>query len=255
MRWIELDGAVNVRDLGGLPTEDGGTVASNQLLRGDNLQDLSPTDIAHLVESIGVRTVIDLRTRSEVDAEGPPPLTRSTTIIHRRHSLLPEGGAKTDVADALASRHEHVAARYPDDLRCAYYLGYVEDRPDSIVGALRALAGTDGAALVHCAAGKDRTGVVVAVALTVAGVDRHAIIKDYAATAERITAIIERLRSSVTYASDIDRQSSQQHSPRAETMAAFLEQMDTRHGGVHTWLAQHGFTDNEFHRLRTKLRG
>jgi protein-tyrosine phosphatase len=64
--WIELDGAVNARDLGGLPTEDGGKTADARLLRADNLQELSPSDIAVLVGEIGVTTVVDLRSPSEL---------------------------------------------------------------------------------------------------------------------------------------------------------------------------------------------
>ena len=59
--WIELDGAVNVRDLGALATDDGRVTASHRLLRGDNLQDLSPSDVRTLVADIGVTTVVDLR--------------------------------------------------------------------------------------------------------------------------------------------------------------------------------------------------
>jgi protein tyrosine/serine phosphatase len=61
MAWIELEGAVNVRDLGGLPTTDGQRTAGAQLLRADNLQELSPSDVAMLVHDLGVTTVVDLR--------------------------------------------------------------------------------------------------------------------------------------------------------------------------------------------------
>lgn len=69
--WIDLDGAVNVRDLGGLVTDDGRLTVPGRLLRGDNLQDLSPADVRRLVDEIGVTTVIDLRSPHEVAAEGP----------------------------------------------------------------------------------------------------------------------------------------------------------------------------------------
>ena len=73
-RWIELDGAVNVRDLGGLTTEDGRTTAAGVLLRSDNLQGLSDKDVRRLVDDHELRTVLDLRTPAEVTAEGPGPL-------------------------------------------------------------------------------------------------------------------------------------------------------------------------------------
>ena len=256
MGWIELDGAVNVRDVGGLPTEDGRQVVTGRLLRGDNLQDLSPADVRLLVADIGLTTVVDLRSPQEIAAEGPGPLTRVGSVRHARHSVLPEIGAATDVAAAAlaTTRRNGAEFRYPDDLRCGYYLGYLEDRPDQVVAALRGIATAQGAALVHCAAGKDRTGVVIALALRVADVRRDAVVADYAASAERISAILDRLRASPTYADDVNsRPSSDDDSPRAETMAAFLDQVDARHGGVLRWLSGHGFGPGDVSLLRAKL--
>src|SRR5579863_8921780 len=68
MPWIELQGAVNVRDLGGLPTEDGRETVSGRLLRSDNLQELSSADVEKLVRDIGLTTVVDLRSTAEVTA-------------------------------------------------------------------------------------------------------------------------------------------------------------------------------------------
>src|SRR4029077_17857395 len=84
--------------------------------------------------------------------------------------VLPEVGSNTDViADALLARDRMDKFRYPRDPVCGHYLGYLEDRPDQGVGGLRSVAHAGGAAVVHCAAGKDRTGVVVALRLPVAG--------------------------------------------------------------------------------------
>jgi protein-tyrosine phosphatase len=257
--WIELDGAVNVRDLGGLGTDDGRTTLAGRLLRADNLQDLSPADVKLLVDDIGVTTVVDLRAAAEIASEGPGPLTRVASVRHAYHSVLPEIGRATDVAaDALATRRRDGArSRYPDDVRCGYYLGYLEDRPDQVAGALRSIAQAPGAALVNCAAGKDRTGVVVALALTAAGVRRDAVIADYAASAERIGAILDRLRVSQTYAADIDSRpdAAAADAPRAETMAAFLDEVGARYGGVPRWLSGHGFGPAGVGSLRAKLLG
>jgi protein-tyrosine phosphatase len=257
MRWLELEGAANARDLGGLPTDDGGSVADRRLLRSDNLQELTTTDIKLLVEEFGLSTVIDLRSNHEVSSEGPGPLTAVESVRHLHYSVLPEHGSATDaVADAMAVRRERTLARYPDDPMCALYLGYLEDRPDSVVGALRSIGRSQGAALVHCAAGKDRTGVVVALALSLAGVRREAVVEDYAASATRISGILARLRASPTYAPDLaKRPGDDEHSPRAETMAAFLDQIDLHYGGVNSWLAGHGFGDSDTEAVRVKLLG
>jgi protein-tyrosine phosphatase len=255
MPWIELEGAVNVRDLGGLPTADGGRTVGARLLRGDNLQDLSPADVTKLARDIGVTTVVDLRSSYERGREGPGPLDGVAGVRHEHHPVLAEVGAATDVvAEALRARDEEDRSRYPADPVCGHYLGYLEDRPDQVVGALRGIAHAEGAALVHCAAGKDRTGVVVALALTAVGVDKQAVIEDYAASDERIGALLDRLRRSRTYAADIDGKPAVMHSVRPETMRAFLEQMDSRYGGVDGWLADHGFTAEDLRLLRAKLR-
>ena len=258
MRWIELDGAVNVRDLGGLATDDGRATLDGRLLRGDNLQDLSPADVKLLVDDIGLTTVVDLRSPTEVEAEGPGPLTRVESVTHAYRSVLPEAGTATDVAAAaLVSRRDEARSRYTDDVRVGYYLGYLEDRPEQVVAALRSIGQAPGAALVHCAAGKDRTGVVVALALRAVGVRPDAIVADYVATGERIEAILDRLRSSSTYADDINSRPNavEDDKPRAQTMVAFLEQLDARYGGVLQWLSEHGFGPGDVEALRAKLVG
>jgi protein-tyrosine phosphatase len=256
MMWIDLEGAVNVRDLGGLPTVDGGTTVPHRLLRSENLQDLSPADVATLVKEIGVTTVVDLRTTGELEVEGPGPLDAVASVHHEHYPILKElGSASEAVSEALlVTKIERDRARYPDDITTGHYLGYLEERPEEVAGALRAIATADGAAIVHCAAGKDRTGVIVALALTTAGVEPDAIVADYMATADRIDAILGRLRNSRTYAKDLSERPVQAHLPRAETMRAFLGQLDVRYGGLPAWLAGNGFTDEEVSLLRAKLR-
>ena len=256
MSWIDLEGAVNVRDLGGLPTVDGGTTLPGRLLRSENLQDLSPADVTTLVKEIGVSTVVDLRTTGEVEVEGPGSLGAVAGVHHEHHPILKElGSASEAVSEALlVTRIERDRARYPDNVVTGHYLGYLEERPEEVAGALRAIATAEGAAIVHCAAGKDRTGVIVALALTVAGVEPEAIVADYVASADRIEAIIGRLRRSRTYAADMSARPVSAHVPREDTMRAFLEQLDVRYRGLPRWLSGNGFARDEFSLLRAKLR-
>ena len=108
--------------------------------------------------------------------------------------------------------------------RAEVYVGYLTERPDSVLGAMRVIAPTpDGATIVHCAAGKDRTGIIIALALEEVGVEREAIIEDYALTAERIEAVMRRLLASATYIGDLkevtlDPAKVDRHTPRAEAM-------------------------------------
>ena len=96
--------------------------------------------------------------------------------------------------------------------------------------------------------------MVVALALTVAGVPAEAVAADYAATAERTEAIVARLARSRLYVRDIASKPADLHRPRAETMTAFLEQMDARYGGVASWLTGNGLSPGDLDALRVKLR-
>jgi protein tyrosine/serine phosphatase len=268
-RWVPLDGAANARDLGGLPTDDGGVTAPHRLLRSDNLQGLTPGDVRLLVDDIGLRTVIDLRTDVEVELEGPGPLTREPQVEIRHLTLFPESGGRTDVdADAVlpwqaygedARRGSALPGTPPGEppppatRAIAFYLAYLRDRPDNIAAALRAVADADGAAVVHCAAGKDRTGVVVALALSAAGVPRDRIVADYAATADRMTPLLARLKASDTYRDDLDSRPDDSHRPRPETMQEFLGHLDEQYGGPLGWLATAGFGPEDVARLRSRL--
>jgi protein-tyrosine phosphatase len=263
-RWIDLDGAENVRDLGGLPTVDGQAIQPYRLIRSDSLQDLSSSDVRHLVDELQVRVVADLRTGVEVESEGPGPMTHEPLVEVRHLSLFPEAGLNTD---AVAVDDDNGPVVLPwqnrqrpesDDERrrgaAGVYLSYLDDRADSIVDALRLIAGADGATIVHCAAGKDRTGVVIAFALAEVGVERGAIVEDYALSAERVEAVLARLATRRTYAMDlIESVDFDKHKPRAATMDRMLEAMDEVHGGVPAWLRLHGWTDDDAVALRKRL--
>jgi protein tyrosine/serine phosphatase len=239
-RWLELDGAVNVRDLGGLPTEDGDTTRAGVVLRSDNLQGLSDKDVQRLTE-LGVRTVVDLRTPTEVDAEGPGPLV-AEGVRHVNLDLIPGWGAERAVP------HEK---RHANDLS-HFYMGYLDDAPDAVVQALREIATSDGATVVHCAAGKDRTGVVCAFALLVARVPREEVVADYALTGERIEAIFDRLAGAAAYQEDMKTRALDDMRPHPLSMRHFLDRLDER-GGPLEWLTAHGFGPDEQAALRDRL--
>jgi protein-tyrosine phosphatase len=238
-----------------MPTTDGGETVAGRLLRSDNLQALSPADVEKLVLELGLTTVVDLRSAFELESEGPAPLDSVPGVRHAHHSIVPEVGAASDVvAAALLARREADLRRYPGDHWAGHYLGYLEERPDEVIEAMQSIARSKGAVIVHCAAGKDRTGVIVALALSAAGVVHEAIVADYAATGERLEAILARLMASSTYHDDVSKLPGAAHMPRAETMARFLTEMDALFGGARNWLSSHGFTDEDQSLLYAKLR-
>lgn len=244
VRWITLDGAANAR-----------VVVPGVLLRSDNLQSLTARDVRLLVEQEALQVVLDLRTDAEVELEGAGPMTREPRVRIEHRSLYPRSGGNTDLdAASVALWPPTAPSEWPDEPRVVQaYLSYLAARPDSIVAAIRDIANTTGAVLVHCAAGKDRTGVVVALALDAAGVDRDEIVSDYLATAERIDAIMARLVSSPTYRSELEGHDPRSHAPIPGTMERVFELVDERFGGSAAWLSAQGLSDEELGRLRHRM--
>ena len=256
MSWIDLEGAANVRDVGGLPTVDGRATRPGVLLRADNLQGLTSGDVERLTGELGVRTVLDLRTGREVQDEGPGPL-RATAVTHHHVSLIPEPpgeSAREEIDRAVPHRPERAGTARND--MTGYYVGYLEDAPANLARALRLLAdpGT-GTALVHCAAGKDRTGVLVAVALSLAGVRREAVVADYVRSAERIDAVLARLRASATYGPSLTDTTADAIRPVAGSMERFLDHVDREYGGPHGLAISIGVDEEAIARLATRLVG
>jgi protein-tyrosine phosphatase len=241
--WIDLDGAVNAR-----------VVAPRKLLRADNLQALSDADIRRLLDDHALEAVVDLRTGVEVAMEGPGPLTRVPAVRIEHRSLYPESGNTDLDADTVRPWGDSEDGAHAGEAPVVRaYLGYLRRRPDSVVAAVRTIARADGAVLVHCAAGKDRTGVVVALALDAAGIDRDVIVGDYLLTGERIVAIMHRLVSSPTYRAELEGHDPHDHAPVPGTMERILALVDAESGGSAAWLQGHGLDAADLERLRRRL--
>jgi protein-tyrosine phosphatase len=261
--WIDLDGLANMRDVGGIPTTDGGKIIPGRLLRSDNLQTLTASDIDQLL-GLGLTDVVDLRSDYEAVREGPGPLTRSDVRIHQ-FSLFreweigvgeskPDGRPEVLPEEALPWIDLEPSVEL-DNEAASVYFSYLVDRPDSVLAALRTIACAPGAALVHCAAGKDRTGTLVALALSVADADRQAIIDDYAASSDRVEGIVNRLLASPTYADNLEGRPISSHLSHPETMISLLRHIDDAFGGVEPMLTKMGWTADDTDQLRSKLRG
>jgi len=244
-RWLQFEGVDNVRDAGGLPLRDGGRTRFGELFRSANLRHVTDTDVAHLVDVVGLRLVIDLRTAREIDRDGPT-LVAGAGVDTVALSFLPEDG------EALPETGDD------SDPLLRSYLGYLVDRTENVVQAVRLLGGPDvGPTLVHCAAGKDRTGVLLALVLDAVGVQREAVIADYALSAQHVEAMFRR------WTTAFDREMPDDltpHLPRAEVIATVLARLDDQHGnggrdGAANWLRANGLDDASLDRLRARLTG
>jgi protein tyrosine/serine phosphatase len=234
MAVVDLDwpGCRNVRDVGGLPTAGGGRVREGVLIRADSLQFLAPEGV-EAVRRAGVGRILDLRGDGEV-AAWPTPFTDDPLGVRQ---------ALQDPADPDHGQATIVAA-------CTWML---DRRPELFAAALKAISDApDGAVVVHCHGGKDRTGMVVALALSVAGVPEEEIIADYFLTRERMAAWLAEQLADEPDASKHP-EMTEFRDTRAESMVAILRHLDEKYGGPEAYLRQGGLTTDDLDRLRKRL--
>lgn len=249
-RWLALEGNDNARDLGGLPTVDGRTTRRGVLVRSDTLQELTPADVTLLRGRYGLRTVVDLRTPLEAEKEGRGLLAVEPVAYHNLPFVPDEVVVPGDPG------HELIVTERREQDRVEHYLDYLRRAGGVVAPALRVLARPGAApAVFHCAAGKDRTGVLAALLLEIAGVRREAVVADYAATNERLHRVAARLRRLPTYAADTSRRSDEDLRSDPQTMRDFLARIDAGHGGAAGWARARGVSEEQLAALRGLLRG
>ena len=273
-RWVDLEGGSNARDLGGLPLAGGGETARGVFFRTDTPQEWTEADLAAWRER-GVGLVVDLRAPSETRREGRAALD----VEHLQAPLIPDAlmdpeqreEARAEARRVLAEHEEAAREVSPpaavdepdaivhdsgDDARARHYLYYFEGPGGrQLAAALTALAATDRPALFHCAAGKDRTGVVAMVLGELAGVPREALADDYAATNERLAGVDARLRRLPSYADDLVDVPSEELRCEPGVVPRLLGLLDQRHGGVRAWARAAGVAEADLDRLAARLRG
>ncbi|WP_428926346.1 tyrosine-protein phosphatase [Marinibacterium sp. SX1] len=239
-RHIPVPGVLNLRDLGGYPTGRGDT-AWRRVLRAASLHDLDPAGIAEL-EALGLSHVIDLRYADEIAKRPNPFAGRTGATRYSQVSLL--AGLSPEAPEISAA---------PDPL-LALYLKAAETNAAGFVEVARLIAGTpQGAVLFHCSAGKDRTGMIAAMMLELAGVSRACILDDYACTADHIAPFVEATRLLITrQGGDFDSYAPFLRSD-PPTMAGFLDHLADRHGGAAGYLLAHGLSPADLGVLQRRL--
>ncbi|ACU70686.1 protein tyrosine/serine phosphatase [Catenulispora acidiphila DSM 44928] len=219
MSDVPLTGVKNARDIGGISTDSGAVVQPLRLLRTARLNRPTDADLAWLA-SIGLRTVVDLRQHFEIvawpDQLGDLPVER----VNVAPSLDSEGAGTF----------------------FELYLAWLDESGHAFADAVHALA-KPGAlpALVHCTAGKDRTGVLVALVLDVLGVGEKAIVADYLISNERLTTD----PGDITF----------QHPISEDLISGSLAHVRARYGSAEGYLLAHGVSDEEIAALREALLG
>lgn len=238
-RVIKLEGCLNFRDLGGYATADGRRVRWRRLFRSDGLHVLTVDDVRQLRDELRIGDIIDLRSSAELRIDGRGLLAHEPIRFH--HLPLFDGAQSTDREAAAAM-----------NLADRYFL-LAEFAKEAIARVITVIAESDSAAVYHCAAGKDRTGVVSAVLLGALGVRDEVIIADYAATQENLDAIVARLMATEGYRSMLEALPPDTLHAEPTTMIDLLTRIRERYGSMAEYLTAAGVAPTTLRRLETSM--
>lgn len=235
-RDLTWDGCFNVRDLGGLPVSGGGRIRSGAVVRSDSIDNLTPAGWSAL-QSYGIATVVDLRNGHERAADAGPRPVGLTTV----HVPLDD----VDDVDFWARMHREERDGSP-----LYYRPFLTHKPERVAAAVTAVARADpGGVVVHCAGGRDRTGLVTVLLLAVAGVPAGPIAADNEASTARLPPLFAKLGMADETA-EIQTALDRHHTTIHAEITGLLDLVD-----VDTYLRSAGVTDADLHALRQRLVG
>lgn len=243
-RRIALMGATNFRDLGGYATETGQTVKWRRIFRADSLHELTPEDVATIVD-LRIGDVFDLRTARELEVFGANPLIERG-VRHHHVPFVPDLGQPAGTAAVPVTRPE------PDDHQghAEGYLRMLEGGKQTVARILTHLAeAPEDGAVFHCTGGRDRTGMTAALILSALGVARPTIEADYALTTEYLE-FNEARRAQIQQIFGAATVPSGRLATHAEVMHFTLAGLDERYGSPEAYLEDAGVTRDHQEALR-----
>jgi len=241
-RVLSWEGCLNVRDLGGHATEGGETTRFGAVVRADSVRHLTPAGW-HALLDYGVGTIVDLRRHDELERD--PPLDVPVDVVH-----VPLDDWHQEELQALWRREGHDELSIYDT-----YVRMLELLAPNFARAVETVADApDGAVVVHCFAGKDRTGLTCAMFLRLVGVSIEDIAHDYGLSGDNIRSIIDPWADSAP--DDAERKLRLRiGSSPPQVMRDVLAELERRHGGVDGYLLESGVSEDTLDRLRVRLLG
>ena len=238
-RHFSFEGCFNFRDIGGYLNQDGRRVKKGLYFRAGRQDRMTDKDLAQLSE-LNISTQIDLRKQEEVLDQGRGPL-EAMGANYINIAVIPEGGS--DKLNKLVGDTGISGKRY---------LGYLEFGPTSWLRLFGILAdGENLPVLLHCTAGKDRTGVSTAFLLSVLGVSRDVIEADYLLTNLDTERQADFIETTVGYPEGYDRQKMITIAgvPQ-DAMKDFLDGVESKWGSVVEYLQKIGITQDQMNKIR-----
>ncbi len=244
-RHLDLEGAVNIRDLGGYSAQDGHSTRWKTFLRSGTMHDLPPGSQSTLVD-YGVRTIIDLRTTRELESH-PNVFVHSARVRYVHQNMIGDDPLESSfITEKSGERADQTLASY----------GTIIDRRQACIGEIFSLLAEDAARPVafHCAGGKDRTGITAALLLSLAGVSVQTIADDYALSARYLIEVHLAEEHESQLARDVATwQDYQRAFCPAEGMLKVLAYLEESYGGAEGYLRTVGLTDKQVDSLRIAL--
>ncbi len=241
-RHYPFEGCFNFRDIGGYPAADGRRVRWGQYFRAGRQDRMTEPDLQRL-QDLGITTQIDLRKPDEVREQGRGPLA-GLGVSYHNIAIIPDGG--TDQLSRLVGDTGISGRRY---------LGYLEFGPESWIRLFEIFADrSSGPILLHCTAGKDRTGVSTAFLLSVLRVDRALIEADYILTNHDVPRQADFIETTTGFPEGMDRKSMMHAAGVPENaMGDFLDGLRERWGGPIGYLRSIGISDSILDAVRSKF--
>ncbi len=240
-RIIKLEGTLNLRDIGGYATADGHTTRWRRFFRSDNLHRLTSAD-KDILRALGLVSIVDLRRPDEV-ARDPNLLAGEPTIHYINLPILntPVSAATDHPLNAVTSLEQ-------------VYVGILDHFGEPLKAVFTQIAAdADAPTLVHCTAGKDRTGVVIALLLDLVNVPRETIVADYAMTGDLIAPLLDELRKhAILTGLDVDRHERMLEC-RPENMQVFLGHLHEKYQGAANYLMGVGLSADQIETLKAAL--
>ena len=246
-RDLVWDGCLNVRDLGGHPTEDGGKTRFGSIVRADSVSNLTPGGWEALAD-YGIRTVVDLRGDHERDED--PPRDVPVEVLH-----VPFMEANEEEWEEIAEELDRLGELpVAESTRDAYVI-FLERFKPNVGKAVRAVAeAPEGGVVIHCVGGKDRTGLLTALLLHLAGVSTEEIAADYALSEERLRPRHERWFEAAETEAELRRLERIAQTPPEAITGAF-EELERRYGSIEGYLRSAGVSERDLELVRARLRG